>query len=362
MIQAPCMKLDDGSDGDGAPRRGIPEADGVRSLPSARDSGSSPSRFGILCRSAHPEDVPEILDLYNSVFATPRNANQWQWEFAENPWNRRHIVLGFAGKRLIGHMAGVPMGFRHEDRILRSARLQHAVVHPDYWGRGAFRRVIQELDEQMAAGGVDFVYAFPNRNSLPAMLRTKRYRHVLDLLPLERPLPLPPSDLAGTRVEISDRPHFDDDDVRCAERLLSPFAICNRRDRPYLNWRYHPASGRRYTVARAWRQGALVGWVVAKPYPPTASLDLVECILPAEAPLVADVLRALGRHFKGSEVTRVSTWSLPHQPMHACLRDLGFTTEPRPTHLIVGTLSAACSARSLEPSAYHLAMGDSDVY
>lgn len=164
------------------------------------------------------------------------------------------------------------------------------------------------------------------------------------------------------RISPKHEPRFDDDDVRCAERLLSPFTICNRRDRSYLNWRYHPAWGRQYTVARVWRQGSLVGWVVAKPYPPTGSLDLVECLLPAEAPLIADVLRALGRHFQGHEVTRVSTWSLPHHPLHTCLRNLGFNPEARPTHLIVATFSDRCSSRSFEPSAYYLAMGDSDVY
>lgn len=318
----------------------------------------------ITYRGLRTGDASQILDLYNAVFAESRTADQWWWEYAGNPAGHGEIMLAFAGPRLIGHVGGIPLRFRQGRQHVRMSRIQHALVHPDFQRRGVFTETLVRLTEKLAAEGADVAVAFPHdgRNSMPGFMRTGAFQHLFDVLPWERRFPLTVRIPPDLRIAIDDTAQFDIADVQCAERLLASCAICNRRDPGSLNWRYHPASGRRYAVSRVWRDEKLAGWVVVKPYAPARSLDLVECILPPEPELVSAVLGALAERFRGAAVDHFSVWSMEHYPLHACLIDLGFTAEPRPTHVVIATLSGRCATLATEPSAYYLAMGDSDVY
>ena len=337
----------------------------------------------ITYRGYRSGDAPQILGLYNSVFATPRTISQWEWEYADNPIDRRDILLAFAGERLIGHVGGIPMVFQHEEKAITTTRLQHAVVHPDFYRRSPFTKTLaqensgtasnfrrrsvfgeslSQLTEHLSRSGVGFVFAFPNKNSLPRISRTEGYFHLVDIFRWVRSVSIAAPTPTGVTIEISEATHFDDTDIQCAERLLAPFAIFNRRDLNYLRWRYHPASGKRYALARVWRDGTLAGWAVAKPFLPERSIDLAECFLPPEKMLLASLLGALTENFRGAAADHFSVWSMEHYPLHQCLLDLGFTADPRPTHMMIATLSNRCSLHSREPDAYYLSMGDSDVY
>jgi len=337
----------------------------------------------ITYRHCRPGDAPAILELYGSVFATPRTEGQWQWEYVDNPLGRHDVMLAFAGTRLIGHVAGVPLVFRHDTRCVNTTRLQHAVVHPDFHRRGDFTKTLARenirrgrqprrrsvfgeslarLTMELCRRGTDFVVAFPNDSSLPGFQRSGIYSHLVDIFPWTLPVSRASPNPTDLVIEVSDTARFTDADVACAEKLLEPFAICNHRDLRYLNWRYHPASGKQFTLVRAWRGGNLAGWTVAKPFPPERSIDLVECFLPPERALVASVLGSLADHFRADPVDRFSLWSLAHYPLHDSLRDLGFTADPRPTHVVIATLSDRCCTWSGETASYYFSMGDSDVY
>lgn len=309
-------------------------------------------------------DESQILDLYRHVFASSQTTAQWRWSYAENPLGRGEIVLALAGPLVIGHAAGVPLGFRQGQQAVRMSRIQHLMVHPNFRRRGVISEAVVQLTGRLAADGVDMLLGFTRdgRHSMPALLRIGAYRHAFDLLPWEGRFPAGGAIPPNVHVEFDDTVRFDDADVRCAERLLDSLAVCNRRDLQYLNWRYRRASGKRYTVVRVRRDGQLLGWAAVKPYAPTRSLDLVECVLPPEPSLMSALLQALADRFRGSEVDRFSLWSMEHYPLHPCLVDLGFTAEPRPTHVVIAMLSSRCAVLGSEPSAFYLSMGDSDVY
>ncbi len=334
-----------------------------------RTVGSTPdhgrvSAVEITFRDYRPGDERLILELYNGVFSGERTAEQWLWEFMDNPAGRFDILLAFSGERLIGHSAGVPLMFRHGGKIVQASRMQNAVIHPDFHRRGIFTEIFKRLTGQAASRGADFALALAHdaRHSLTGAMRSGLYTNLFDILRWGRAIPPAAPMPAGTRVEITDRMRFGDEDILCAEKFLEPFAIYNRRDLSYLDWRFSPASGKRYTMARVWRDGRQVGWAVAKPYPPGRSIDLVELFLPTEPALIAAMLAALAEHFRGQVVDRMSVWSMEHYPLQACLLELGFAAEAGPTHILISQLSARCSPRSMESTAYYLAMGDSDVY
>jgi len=337
------------------------------SIDETPDRGGAPVGLRVMeitYRSFRPGDESQLLDLYNSVFAASRTAGQWWWEHADNPAGHGEIMLAFAGPRLIGHVGGIPLGFRQGRQHVRMSRIQHAVVHPDFQRRGVFTQTLVRLMEKLAAAGVDVAVAFPHdgRHSMPGIMRSGAFHHVFDMFRWVRRFPVTGRMPPDLHIVTDDHVRFDTADLRCAERLLASCAIRSRRDPACLNWRYHPASGRRYAVSRVWRDEQLAGWVVVKPYTPAGSLDLVECILPPEPELVSAVLGALAVRFRGAALDRFTVWSMEHYPLHACLTDLGFTAETRPTHVLTAPLSDRSSTSRIDPSAYYLAMGDSDVY
>ena len=308
-------------------------------------------------------DEERILALYNAVFATSRTVAQWRWEYCENPQTRLDVVVAEADAILVGHSAAVPMTMRHDGGQIAGARVQNVFVHENFQRRGIFAETLVRLTRQLEAEAVDFVLTFPNDNSLPGFMRMGGYEHRFDVFSLALPLDrLGGAKSADCTIEIGSPASFRSADAAFAARRLAPFAIYNLRSLEYLRWRYHANSGRTYRVLRVSRSGEQVGLAVAKAYAAGGSLDLVEFLVAPEQTLVRTALAALAKHFAPQRLERLSLWSLAHDPLHACLREIGFVPQDRPTHVVTRTFSARCSRRCGEPQAYYLAMGDCDVY
>lgn len=322
------------------------------------------SKFEIKIDSHATVEPSRIIELYNSIFSKDRNPAQWKWGYADNPCGESKICQSFMGSRLIGHTAVVPLGFYCSGKSIDVVRSQDSFVHADFQRNGIFVDLVSELVYNVSRDGCDLVMGFvrDGRHSMPGLLKTGLFAHRLDVRSWEMPLPTKRVEIKGTQISVGVDPVFDASDVACADRLLAPFAIRNRRDLQYLNWRYNSASGKQYTVARVWSDGRLAGWVVAKSYSSTRSLDLVECILPAEPALVQSVIEALSIHFRHAGLERCVVWSMEHYPLHSCLLEIGFTAGSLTTHLLIAAPSERCSAQSGTAAAYYLAMGDSDVY
>ncbi len=61
--------------------------------------------------------------------------------------------------------------FEHESAVVRCVRAVDTATHPDYQGRGIFRRLTLAALPAMADDGVQFVFNTPNSQSLPGYLK-----------------------------------------------------------------------------------------------------------------------------------------------------------------------------------------------
>jgi len=310
-----------------------------------------------------PGDQDQILALYNQVFASRRIQGRWRWEYLHNPAQRMDMVLAFCGPTLVGHAAGVPASFRHEDRLVLASRSQNGFVHPDFQRRGIYLEALSRYTDDLTARGVDFVFGFPNRNSFPSFMKSGGYGHLCDIYPFNlridgRVTDAPPR----AAIEIEDAPAFRPQDVAFFARALSGFSIVQNRDAAYLAWRYHPDAGHPYRIVRAFDGGEQIGLAVVKAYPDGGTIDLVELAFRSDAGALLSALRAVSERFAEQGLNAFSVWSMEHDPLYPLLRSIGFEREERPTHVIYRALSSRCSRRVSDPSAYYLSMGDSDVY
>jgi hypothetical protein len=317
----------------------------------------------IVFRGYQPGDEHQILDLFNREYHRKVDSSQWLWIYTQNPLRRNDLVLAFCGPSLVGELGAVPLTLRHKDRLIGATRLQNLIVDPAYRSRGIYRESVMRLTRQLEQQGVDFVIGFPNDNSFPAFIKHLDYRH-LGEMPLHRlTLDVRPAE-PGPAYEHRARPDavFDEADSVFVESHLSGFEIVNHRRLEYLNWRYHPNTGKEYRTLRCYEGDRQVGLAVFKVFPPDGSIDLVEFLLPPDPGAVLGALAAIRDTCGRSGPTVFNTWSMDHYPWHSALLAAGFRDTGQTTHVIYRRLSARCPDRCGDLRAYYLSLGDSDVY
>ncbi len=313
-------------------------------------------------RAFQDGDEPAVLELFDLEYQRGSRAVEWFWAFRANPVGRTDLLLAFDGDRLVGELGAVPLRMTSGGTGLAATRLQNLVIHPDARGRGVFLESSRRLDEHLRTVGVDLVLGFPNDRSFPAFRGPLGYVHVTDLPTWT----LRARDLsAGTDPEVEVRlgpsRDLDDQDAAWLQRH-SGNGLATLRDPAYMRWRYHPSSGKSYGFVRALRKGDTVGLAVFKVFDPEASVDLLEWAVPGDPSAGVAMLDALARSVGNRAQALFCMWIQPLRPDREALVAVGFAPTSRTTHLIARGLSDRAPACLADPDAWHLSMGDSDVY
>lgn len=119
-------------------------------------------------RDATPEDVPAIVGLLRLCLGeagVPRTEEFWRWKHESNPFGPSPVLLAEADGQLVGVRAFLRWRWRCGDRVVKAVRAVDTATHPDWRGRGIFRRLTLELVERMRQEGVAFVFNTPNAKS-----------------------------------------------------------------------------------------------------------------------------------------------------------------------------------------------------
>ena len=121
-------------------------------------------------RTASPADLDEIVELMRCSLGegtVPRTKDFFQWKHFDNPFGRSPILLAEDGGRLVGLRAFLRWELRAPGRTYRAVRAVDTATHPDFRGRGIFKRLTLELVRRMCDERVDFVFNTPNEKSGP---------------------------------------------------------------------------------------------------------------------------------------------------------------------------------------------------
>ncbi|MFJ1757968.1 GNAT family N-acetyltransferase [Kitasatospora sp. NPDC088134] len=270
-------------------------------------------------RRPEPADVPAVLELLTASLAGGptgrRSAEFFDWKHRANPFGASPGLLAVAAD---GRIAGVRLFLRwswrgRDGREVRAVRPVDTATHPDFQGRGIFRRLTTDLLEQVA-DDTELVFNTPNGNSLPGYLRMgwRELGRVPVALRVARPL----SFARGARAALARRPGpagpprcelpsaadwFAAPDPRLAELLAereradaADPRLRTVRTAGYLAWRYGAAPGLDYRVATVERGGELVGLAFGRPRRrgPLAEFTLAELIVrPGDRAAAAQLLR-----------------------------------------------------------------------
>jgi len=216
-------------------------------------------------RVASHHDVDAILALMKRSLGTgsaPRDHAYWSWKHERSPFGASDVLLAEVGTELVGLRVFMRWSWVSGARRFRAVRAVDTATHPDWQGRGIFKKLTLTLADRLRAEGLDLVFNTPNAFSRPGYLKmgwSSLGRTSLWIKPL-RPARLAAAALRGGRAhapepcgvaggsvgDLMDRPGMPGflDGVHADEvRLHTPRSIA------YLKWRYAHVPGFDYRAA-----------------------------------------------------------------------------------------------------------------
>lgn len=230
---------------------------------------------GVQIRRGDDRDVPAILELMKRSLGEgtiPRTPEFWAWKHRDNPAGRSPFLVAEASGELVSVRVFMRWTFHVGDREIPAVRAVDTATHPDFQGKGIFRKLTLGLVEEVSSAGVAFVYNTPNDRSRPGYLKMgwqtvgrislwvrPRLRAVTRAFPgAHREGPA----AAKTMLEVSSEALTVASLARLRGLCDSPRRYGTRLDRGYLLWRYVKCPGIRYRLASVDPERALVAFRV----------------------------------------------------------------------------------------------------
>jgi GNAT superfamily N-acetyltransferase len=334
---------------------------------------------GVSVRPFVEDDLPRVLDLLDASLgggpAGRRPPEFFRWKHLDGPFGPSFMLVAADGDRLVGLRAFMRWRFAAGGRTVRAARAVDTATHPDYQGRGIFKRLTLALLDAVA-GEVDLVFNTPNDKSGPGYLRMgwREVGRVPVAVRVRRPLRLlargrgrgpggEPAAAPAVRAEPAAAVLEDGDQVAAllAREPAAPSRLSTPRDLAYLRWRYGaaPLLGYRAVVER--RGGEIAGVAVFRVRPRGRLWEST----------VVEVLAGGDRAAAGRLLRRVAAAApVDHLTMHApagssaaraALRS-GFLPSPAGIRLVANPLRPGLLPDPTDLGAWALSLGDLEVF
>jgi len=121
-------------------------------------------------------DIPAVIELMRVALGEgkiPRTREFWTWKHRTNPFGPSPMWLASANDALVG--VRLFMRWRWQwaggRESLAAVRAVDTATHPDWQGKGIFKRLTLSLVDDMTRAGTAFVFNTPNDQSRPGYLK-----------------------------------------------------------------------------------------------------------------------------------------------------------------------------------------------
>jgi hypothetical protein len=129
---------------------------------------------GLEIRRIGAADQSAALTLLSAALGwstDPADQLRFTWEHRRNPFGETLGWAAYDGERMVGLRHFLRWEFQARDgSVARTVRAVDTVTHPDYRGRGIFRRLTLGALGELPAEGVRFIFNTPNDQSGPGYL------------------------------------------------------------------------------------------------------------------------------------------------------------------------------------------------
>lgn len=125
-------------------------------------------------RPADPKDKSAIIDLLKKSLGEstiPKSEALWNWKHEQNPFGPSYILLAEENNMLVGLRAFMQWEWQWKGKIYKAIRAVDTATHPDYQGKGIFKKLTLQQIEICRQQGISFVFNTPNNQSKPGYLK-----------------------------------------------------------------------------------------------------------------------------------------------------------------------------------------------
>ena len=240
----------------------------------------------------HCDVVPDLVELFNLVFAVKITAEMWEWKHLQNPLNRvqPRIVVALDGKRIVGARPFMPVNLRVHNRTLLAGQPCDTMVHPEYRRQGIFGEMNNLVIEHARAMGVSLFYNFPNPFTLAGNLK-QGWRKIIpieSLMRFEKPVEVASAKFGGRLASkfvgtcygrlfgaVPRRQSYDKGQawrIQTSDKVVEPLDGLSQlyhedrieldRSLSYLEWRIDRHPGHEYRYVMCLQDDKLIGYVL----------------------------------------------------------------------------------------------------
>lgn len=125
-------------------------------------------------REANDSDIPEILDVLKASLgevSSKKTQDIWRFKHVENPFGKSLVLIAEENDAIIGVRAFMRWKWQQGGNIFSAFRAVDTATHPNYQGKGVFKKLTLKALELGKERGDHFVFNTPNQQSKPGYLK-----------------------------------------------------------------------------------------------------------------------------------------------------------------------------------------------
>ena len=125
-------------------------------------------------RHAQPGDEADILVLLNVGMQGPGavwSPEFWHWKHIANPFGQSAVMIAEDEGRIVGLRAFMRWQWNHGGTPMSAVRAVDTATHPDFRGKGIFKKLTLQLRDELEQQDIHFVFNTPNGQSRPDYLK-----------------------------------------------------------------------------------------------------------------------------------------------------------------------------------------------
>lgn len=194
----------------------------------------------MIIRESRPEDLSSILYVLKASLgetSSKKDKTVWEYKHVNNPFGKSLVLVAEENGQIVGVRAFMRWQWQLGSKSLSTFRAVDTATHPDYQGKGIFKKLTLKALEIASESGDHFVFNTPNPQSKPGYLKMgweEVDRVKLNLIPV-----FPSFNWKKVQKEIN-RLEVDLDSLLLISRTkkIRNNLLFTPKNKKFLNWRY----------------------------------------------------------------------------------------------------------------------------
>lgn len=308
----------------------------------------------------NPISINLIKETFEASFLIDFDKEYWEWRFLNNPNNAKtYISYIIEDGILAAYYAVSPMTLMLEGKECKIALSNMTMTHPNYRGKGYFKKIAQVLFEDLKKDGFVGVFGFANHNSHYGF---RKYLNWFDLSALNI-FSIEPTDFRNIKIKddlvIFKSEQLDEEIIESIPTLEAANKLKTQilRTTENIIWRLKNNPSNNYKLQVGRRNGKIISLMFYKKF--KEQIDIMEFFYVSDIDHSNLLNLNIARLIKITNAT-INIWSNLHSDEHINLERQGFQEKSFNTYF--GIIPFTDNKELLNYNNWHYRFIDSDIF